>query len=349
MGENKIFHEDIRDICNLGFIPWKQFVGCSILITGSTGLIGSMLVGTLVSIDRINHLGISILCLVRDIEMAKEKLMDKSIEIENICFIEGCVEKLPQITNKIDYIIHGASCTSSKEFISNPVEVIETSVIGTKNLLNLAKEKRVKRLLYMSSMEIYGYPQKGCRVTEHRAGALDPLEVRNCYPISKQMCETLCCAFSSEYGLSTNIIRLTQTFGPGIHRNDKRIFAYFAECVKNREDIVLRTTGSTQRSYLYLADAVTAILTVLLKGSTGQAYNAANEKTFCSIYEMAELVAKDNNIQINIVLDNSKDNGFANTLYMDLDTSLLQSLGWTMIGGGYSLQEMYRRMITDMQ
>lgn len=347
--KNRYFHEDIRDICKVNFIPWEQLAESSILITGSTGLIGSMLVGTLVYLNKIKHINSSIFCLVRNEKRAKEKLRSMSIDIEDICFLEGCVEHLPQINDPIDFIIHGASRTSSREFITNPVEVIETSVIGTKNLLNFAKEKGVKRLLYMSSMEVYGYPQQGCRVTEKHAGALSPLEIRNSYPISKQMCEVLCCAFCSEYNVPTSIIRLTQTFGPGVHICDKRIFAYFARCVKNREDIILRTMGDTKRSYLYIADAVTAIFTVLFKGADGQAYNAANERTFCSIYEMAELVAADNDIQLKIELDNNVNRGYANTLYMDLDTTLLQSIGWKMIGEGYSLREMYRRMIADIE
>lgn len=345
MEENKYFGEDIREISKMDFVPWERLAGSSILITGATGLIGSMLVGALVYVSEIKHLKTSMFCLVRDKEKAKEKFRSLSIPIENICFIEGCVEQLPQIDHKIDFIIHGACRTASREFVSKPVEVIETSIYGTKNLLDYAKKKGVKRFLYLSSMEIYGYPQKGCRVTEQEVGAFDPLKVRNCYPISKQMCEALCCAFSSEYGVSTSILRLTQTFGPGVCLKDKRIFAYFAECVKDRKDIVLKTMGDTERSYLYIADAVTAILTVLLKGEAGWAYNAANEKTFCSIYEMAELVARENHIQVKIELDRSASNGFANTLFMDLDTSLLQSLGWTMIGGGYDLKEMYRRMI----
>ncbi len=128
--------------------------------------------------------------------------------------------------------------------------------------------------------------------------------------------------------------------------NDKRVFAEFARCAIEKRNIVLKTAGDTERCYLYTVDAVCAILTVLLNGKAGEAYNAANEQTYCSILEMAKLVAGIGGVSVE--LDLSADAarlGYASTLYMDLDTCKLRSLGWAP---QYDLKEMYCRTIDSM-
>lgn len=177
-------------------------------------------------------------------------------------------------------------------------------------------------------METYGTPKKGIRITEENCGQFDTTTIRNCYPLGKQVCENLCCSYFSEYGVPVKIARLTQTFGPGVSYDDGRVFAEFARCAIERRNIVLKTKGETERSYLYTGDAVSAILTILLKGENGQAYTVANEETYCSIYEMASLVAGKYGIQVEIQEQDIASQGYANTLYMNLDTAKLQKLGW---------------------
>ena len=167
---------------------------------------------------------------------------------------------------------------------------------------------------------------------------------RNCYPLSKQICEAICKAYQTEYRVPTKILRLTQTFGPGVELKDERVFAEFMRCVVNKTDIVLRSTGGTERCYLYTSDAVTAILTVMTKGVAGEAYTAANQDTYCSIFEMAEMVAHElakDRIQVKSEIDDI-DRGFASELFMKLDTSKIEMLGWKATRG---LKEMYQRMI----
>lgn len=326
----KQFIEDMELVCNADFIPWEKLKDKTIFVTGATGLIGYTLVNSLVYASKKKSLNIKVIALVRDIERAKERFKDISDEIT---FLVGNVEKFPEITEKIDYIIHGASQTASKAFINQPVETIMTALKGTENMLELAKNKNVSGMVYMSSMEVYGHPQKGHKVTENEIGNLSPLDVRNSYPISKIQCESLCCAYAKGYGIPVMSVRLTQTFGPGVNYNDTRVFAEFARCVSEKRDIVLKTKGETERSYLYTADAATAILTILLKGAPGQSYNAADEKTYCSIAEMAEKVAKSGGINVRFEIEDENKNGFPKALYMDLDTSLLRSLGWKNGGG----------------
>lgn len=326
------YKEDMEHICSACYIPWEKLRGATILITGATGLIGFTLVHGLMYANRNKELNLTILALVRNVERAKQRF-DGLLQEGILRLIVGSVEKLPEITDTIDYVVHGASQTASKVFIQKPVETIQTALHGTENLLELAKKKNVKSIVYLSSMEVYGYPLKGHKVKEDEIGALSPLELRNSYPLSKQQCESMCCAYSSEYGVPAKIVRLTQTFGPGVNYNDSRIFAEFGRCVLEKRDIVLKTKGETERSYLYTADAVTAILTVLLKGQDGQAYNAANEETYCSIAEMARKIAEQGGIHVQFELQDEGLLGFPRTLYMDLDCSKLRKLGWSCGGG----------------
>lgn len=327
-----IFVEDINNVAVADFIPWEKLSGKTVLITGATGLIGRTLVYGLNRANKIHGLNMRVLALVRNRARAEERF--KAILADDmLTFVVGSVENMPVIFESVDYIVHGASQTASREFVNHPVETLQTTLNGTMNLLQLGKEKDIKGFVYLSSMEVYGYPEKGHKVKEDEIGRFEPQNMRNSYPIGKIVSENLCCSYAKEYGIPAMSIRLTQTFGAGVNYNDTRVFAYFARCVKEKTNIVLKTKGETERCYLYTTDAATAILTVLLNGKAGEIYNAADESTYCSIAEMAEQVAKSAGIEVVYDIQDTAANGFPDTLYMNLDTSKLQKLGWCPLGG----------------
>lgn len=329
---SSIIHEDIRTVSEADFIDWDRLKGATILVTGATGLIGTSFIRSLDYANKEKELNLHIIALVRDEARAKNRFAE-ILPNGMLSFLVGNVENFPVIDNKVDYILHAASQTASKEFVNHAVETIQTSVLGTSNLLKLAREKNVKGFVYLSSMEVYGYPECGHKVKEDEIGSLSPLDLRNSYPISKMMSESMCCAYAKEYSVPAMICRLTQTFGPGVNYDDERIFAYFGRCVTEKKNIVLKTKGETERCYLYTTDAVTALLAIMLKGKPGSAYNAADENTYCSIAEMAERVAADGGIEVEYDIQDEKKNGFPRTLYMNLDTSALRELGWKPCGG----------------
>jgi nucleoside-diphosphate-sugar epimerase len=197
-------------------------------------------------------------------------------------------------------------------------------------------------------MEVYGAPETDDKIFESSGTDLDTMSVRSSYPESKRMCESLCASYASQYGVPAKVLRLTQTFGPGVRYDDGRVFAEFARCAIEKRDIVLHTKGETCRSYLYTADAASAILTVLAFGAVGEAYNAANEATYCSIYEMAQMVANEcasGDITVRIELEDTSKFGYAPVLHMNLDTFKLRSLGWEAAVG---LKDQFDRMICCM-
>ena len=312
--------EDISAILNS--IDLNTLRGSCVYITGSTGLIGQLLVKTLLSFGSIR-----IIANVRDFSKARSLFSNYPNTIKyDVCDIKD----IRTVDKGIDYIIHCAANTSSKSFVESPLSVIEDNLIGTRRILELARANNVKKVVYLSTMEIYGAPTSDMKITESAASNLDILSPRSSYPESKRMCETLFASYNAQYSIPFCIARLTQTIGPGINYSDNRVFAEFARCIVEDRDIVLKTKGLTKRSYVYLADAVSAILTILLRGTSGEAYNVAAEDTYCSIYEMAQMVidAFGNSLKVVINESDAASRGFAPELKMNLSADKLIELGW---------------------
>lgn len=329
-------------------VDMSKFLGKTIMVTGATGLIGSWIVRSLLHYGKNRADAPDVLAVVRNTEKAKKVFGEFEPNI-HLKYLLSDICELDKTDIKVDYIIHAASQTASKAFVQSPVETIKTAFAGTENVLKIAKDNKVESFLYLSSMEVYGYPESDEQIMENHSTNLDTTNVRTCYPESKRMCENLCVSYGCEYNVNTKIIRLTQTFGPGVMYNDGRIFAEFARCAIEGKNIILHTKGTTKRSYLYTADAVTAIFTVLLRGQNGEAYNAANENTYCSILEMAHMVSKQcasNKIKTIIEEQDNSLYGYAPVLKMNLDVSKLKMLGWH---ANYDLKKMYERMISSMR
>ena len=350
---NRVFTEDMR---RLGALPlMEELRGCTVLVTGATGLIGQTIVSALLRCNETAEQGegrepVRVIACVRNKEKA-ERLFGGA-DHGNLEFLVSDILSLPadRLPRRVDYMIHAASQTSSRAFVDSPVETIFTAIDGTRRALEFAQNNHVRCFVYLSTMEVYGTPADDGKIDETHGTNLDTTQPRSCYPESKRLCEILCASWQKEYGVPVRILRLTQTFGPGVRYDDGRVFAEFARCAMEKRDIVLKTAGLTCRSYLYTADAAAAILTVMLRGRDGEAYNAANESTYCSIREMAELVADQCagggiGVRIEAAEDPSKL-GYAPTLHMNLDTSKLRALGWTPVCG---LADAYRRMMAAME
>ena len=330
-------------------IPWGELEGKCVLITGATGLIGFACARLLLERNRLG-LGpqIRVLCLVRNEERARE-IFSAYGEDDGLEMVVGSVEDFPQPEGSIDYIVHTACPTASKFFAEHPVETADALVLGTRRVLELARAKGVSGMVYASSMEAYGdgnaEPGLDNLLNESQVGYVDPLRVRSCYPEGKRMAEQYCCAYAAEYGVPAMVVRLAQTFGPGIPKSDGRLFAMCARNALAGEDIVLKTTGASTR--LYTADAVSALLTVMLKGEPGCAYNAANPSTYCSVREMAEMVASlapDGSVQVRCAID--PDAPYPPEHHLPLDVSRLQALGWAAT---QDLPGMYRNLMAYLE
>ena len=251
-------------------IDFSGFKDSSVLVTGATGLIGSALVRNLIG------LGAKVYACSRSSEKFKACFHD----FDNIVPVYGDICTLDISSLDVDYIIHAASTTTSKDFVEKPVETIRVAVGGSLNILDQSKGKKLKGFVYISSMEAFGITPSGNQgVRETDLGYIDVMNVRSSYPESKRLCENLCVSYASEYGVPAKVVRLAQVGGPGVSYSDNRVTVQFARSVIEGKDIVLKTEGKTKRPILYIDDAVSAILTVLLKGKAGECYTAANPES----------------------------------------------------------------------
>lgn len=308
------------------------------LITGATGLIGKALVRHLLEKE-----DCKLIFPVRNVAKA-QKLFGQH---DRICYIRHDFESSIPLTidDDVDFIVHGACPTDSRFMAEHPVETINSIMNGTRTILELAKEKNVKSMVYLSSMEVYGTITDDITpVTEDVQGYVDPLNPRSSYPMGKRLAETMCASYWKEYGVPVKIARLTQTFGPGVDVDaDNRVFAQFARRVKNGEDIVLHTEGKTKRMYLHVYDAVSAILCLLIKGVNGDAYNVANENTYCSIREMAEFVRDEFAREINILVRNVNSSIYPSDTKLRLAVGKMKSLEWSP---RFCMREMFDSLIS---
>ncbi len=343
-----VLQEDLEIIANYP-LEWSKFENKSFFITGATGLVGASLVRALSCANRIHSLGIKMNILVRSEEKAKDILGDL-IQRENIKIFTSDITEKFEVPCDIDYIVHAAAVTNSKMMVTYPVETISTAIDGTRNILELAKEKKAESMIYVSSMEAYGSPDENhSYVTEKDLGYVDCLKVRSCYPESKRMCENMCVAYFSEYGVPVKMARLAQTFGAGILKSESRVFSQFARSLINGKDIVLHTEGTSYGNYCYTSDCITALLFMLLNGENGEAYNVVNESTNIMIRDMAKMVADMSDGKINLVFDIPEDAlkyGYAPPVKMKLCSKKLADLGWT---AKYDLPEMYERLVKSMK
>ena len=327
-------------------ISWDALRNSSFVITGATGLIGSLIVKYLLYANRTMNFGAKIYAVVRNVEKADKIFAEEKTDALTYVVADLTKEKV-NCEGDCDYIVHAAAVTASKVMVSDPVGTICTSIDGTEKMLQLAVEKKAKAFIYISSMEIYGQPTVGGKTAEKDLGYVDIENVRSCYPEGKRMCECLCTAYAAQYGVNVISARLAQTFGAGILPTENRVFA---RSVMRGENIVLHTTGESEGNYVYTADAIAAIMTLLVKGKAGEAYNIANEDSHITIRNMAELVAREiAGEKIQVVIDIPEDSvslGYAPPVKMWLDASKMRELGWKPEIG---LVEAYKRMICWMK
>lgn len=320
----------------------------TILITGATGFIGGLLVNEFISMNIFNNARIKLILPIRNLQKAREKYPIQDEKYKCISFIETSLDgyQIHQIDMPIDYIFHCASVTTSSIMISNPIEVADGIVLGTKNLLELARQKKVKSMVYLSSMEVYGIINSyGQLVTEDMLGDMDIFSARSCYPLGKRMAEHYCYIYSKQYGVPVKIARLAQTFGYGISKDDNRIFAQFARSVINNENIVLHTEGLSMGNYCESKDAIRGLLIILDQGKDGEAYNIVNEENTMQIRDMAKLVTEKiskGKIKVLYNISDKHDYGYAKDTYLKLSSAKLRSLGWKPTK---SLEEMYLDLI----
>lgn len=346
---NKIIEEDLKYITDSKIVPWDMLEGKSIFIAGANGFVPSYLVYVLLFLNEHKFKKkTNIIALIRNPKNTK-KFRKGTGFYPNLMFIyEDVCEKLkevkyPYIPTKIDYIFHAASPASPKYFKKDPIGTILPNVIGTYNLLELARQKNISGFLYFSSGEIYG--DVSTPLSENTYGLVNPLNPRSCYPESKRMGENLCACYHYQHNIPIKIARLFHTYGPGMKLDDGRMFADFTADAITRRKIQVKSDGRDARTLCYLADTIIALFLIMLKGKSGEAYNIANPHAEIEVGHLAQLIADMYGLDVDYVKPDNK------TLQRKVrisipDITKIEKLGWQP---KYLLREGFKRTIESYE
>lgn len=318
--DSKVYAEEINRIASE--LPIKKG---SVLITGASGLIGSCIIDVLLKANRDYGSDFVIFALGR----SKEKLQARFFYAkESIKIIEQNITSPLDNSLRLDYIIHAASNADPISYALNPVDTILTNFEGTKNCLEYCKNHTKTRLLFTSTFEVYG-KHEADEYSEDDFGAINNNMIRSGYPYSKILSELLLKSYCKQFNVDAVIGRLSSIYGPTMLNNDSKAHAQFIRNGLHGENIVLKSAGTQKRTYCYVMDAVSGLLTILFNGKTGEAYNVANDKSIATIAEVAYTVA--GICGTKVVFDLPSDiekKGFSLPQNCILKIDKLRALGW---------------------
>lgn len=299
---------------NFGF-NIDKIANKKILITGASGYIGSIL-------TLILHYNTKLYCLVR----SKSKMVNRFQKICGDVSKISIYEDLYEIKDKIDIVIHCAAPTQSDFFIKSPIDTIDIIYTNTKNILDFSKKNNVEKVIFLSTMEIYG-DVIGDNIDENHIGRFSVTNTRNSYPLAKQISEFMVYSYSKTYSLSTVIVRLTQTIGPTAQINDNRVYMDFIRSALKKSKITLFTKGETKREYIDVFDVAMAIIFIACEKKMFEIYNVSNPDIFISIYDLAKTIS--NKLNAELVFDLQRDTSrYLPPFIRKLNSNKIYQLGW---------------------
>lgn len=349
---NKIIWTDMEKIY-ARFQNWDWLKNQSVLITGAYGMLASYLTFLFIYLnERVSDMNLQIYAQGRN----PDKMIQRFSEYTNkdyfhIVSDDICGELT--ISAEINYIVHAASLASPQYYGVNPTGTLLPNTIGTYRLLELARRNPVKGFLFFSSGDVYGVvPETLQKITEKDYGYVDPLNIRSCYGESKRMGETMCKAWSSQYGVPAKCVRIYHTYGPTMDfENDQRSFSEFVKNIVNCEDIMMKSDGKAVRAFCYSADAVDAFIRILRDGLPGEAYNLCNSSGEISIKELAELLVRlqpEKKLKV-VQIDRNKNDVYLESPVkrtVHISTEKLRLLGWKPT---YSIEEGFLNTIKSFE
>lgn len=327
-----ISSDDVIYVANLP-LPWEKLADKSILITGASGLIGSFLVDVLMYKNVADNLRCKVYAIGRNTTRA-EKIFGQYNECDLFHFLSHDINyplDLSEFGN-VDYVLHLASNTHPVAYSTDPIGTITANVIGTHNMLNFAVDHKSQRFIFASSNEIYGENRGDTEFFDERyCGYIDCNTLRAGYPESKRCGEALCQAYIKQKCVDVVIARFTRAYGPTMLMSDTKAISQFIKKGITKEDIILKSRGTQFYSYTYVADAVSGLLTVVLLGKCGEAYNIADVSGDIMLKDLASMVAQC--AGSNIIFEQPDDiekAGYSIVTKARLDGGKLKALGWNV-------------------
>lgn len=290
MSADHIIQEDFKEIANTVGKYSYSLSGKTIAITGGLGFIGRYIVGV---INYLNEHTFPKPCkiMVIDNRITSPKAEPSILgEIQHYKYIERDVTSALHLEGEINYIIHAAGIASPFYYRKYPFETLDVAVTGTRNMLEIARKKKVDSFLFFSSSEIYGDPTPDAIPTnETYNGNVSPIGPRSYYDESKRLGETLCMMYNYFYKTPTKIVRPFNIFGPGMRSDDYRVIPSYLYNALHDKPIQVYSSGTQTRTFCYISDAVIGFLLVLLCGKNGEAYNVGNDRNEIDMSDLAKV------------------------------------------------------------
>ncbi len=331
INEVELYNEEIKKYASKN-IDWEKLKDKTFLITGATGLIGKFLIDVIMYKNDTDNLNCNVIALGRNESKAKERFAN-CYDSKQFKFYETDInEPITIEEEKLDYILHAASSTHPLQYSNYPISTITANVIGTKNILDLAVKTNASRVLFASSVEIYGENRGDVDAfDESYLGYINCNTLRAGYPESKRTGEALCQAYIKEKDLDIVIPRLSRIFGPTILSTDSKALSQFINKAVNDEDIVLKSEGNQYFSYTYVGDAVTALLYTLFYGENGEAYNVSDDTYDITLKDLASTIAKQVGKKVIFDLPSEEERkGYSTATKAIMVSDKIKKLGWSV-------------------
>jgi UDP-glucuronate decarboxylase len=249
-----------------------------VLVTGGAGFVGSHLC------DRLLADGHTVICLDNLFTGSKANI-EHLMSNPKFSFVHHDVQKPYAVP--VDWIFNLACPASPKHYQFDPVETVRTNVLGMINMLDLAKATGA-RVLQASTSEVYGDPT--CHPQEESYwGNVNPISRRACYDEGKRCAETLCFDYHREYHVDIRVIRIFNTYGPRMAKDDGRVVSNFVLQALRGEDITIYGDGSYTRSFQYVDDLIEGMIRMMTTEDFTGPVNIGNPGEF-TILELAQIV-----------------------------------------------------------
>lgn len=308
------------------YIDFEKIRNKTFLITGAKGYLASSMIRFLLYLNRQYDLNLFIYATTRNPDSLPEYIaLDDSIQ-----YIAFDKFEIHNYEKKVNFLIHCTNPTSRLEFINHPLETFDIINTGTRRILDFAKDNTVDSVLYLSSVEIYGSPNINSLVTEDQFFALDPNDIRNCYPLGKKVAEYLCNTYHKKFNLPINIVRPSSVQGLFQPYTEDRIYNQILRCIIEHKDFVFKTKGETAKTLIYTMDAVIGMLMILTSGKYGETYNLTDNRTFFKMKDIVQMLFDhfDAGLQVKFELEDDAKTGYIAPLSYNLSTEKLERLGW---------------------
>jgi nucleoside-diphosphate-sugar epimerase len=261
---------------------WDEFRGASLFVTGGTGFFGRWMVESFLAANQRFGLNARMTILSREAREARE----------GILFCRGDVRTFDFPKGDFSHVIHLATPASAKLNNSEPFEMQEICVDGTRRVLELAKQSGAGKFLLASSGAIYGHqPPELEKVPEDYLGGPDPLDPRSAYAEGKRMAEWMCATAAANAPYQVKVARCFAFLGPYLPLNAHFAAGNFIADALAQRPIAVQGNGTAIRSYLYPADLAIWLWTILLRGENARAYNVGSEQAI-SIADLAYKIAE---------------------------------------------------------